>query len=48
MAASSIERVNEPAMSPTRFCENSASNHSNEKPFIGKVMPPCGPWNDRM
>ena len=35
-------------MSPTRVCENSASNQCSETPFIGKVTPPLGPWNDRM
>jgi hypothetical protein len=43
-----MERWNEPAISPTRVWENSASNQWSEMPFIGKVMPPCGPWNDRM
>jgi len=42
------ERRKEPLKSPTRCCSNSAANQCVENPFIGKVRPPSGPWNDRM
>ena len=48
LAAGMIERVKEPAMSPTRVCSTRAMNQCSDTPFIGNVMPPFGPWNDRM
>ena len=46
--ASTSERVMEAPKLPTICAWNRAWNQWNEKPFIGKVRPPAGPWKDRM
>ncbi len=43
-----IERCSEPAKSPTICFSNRFLNQCSETPFIGKVSPPDGPWNDRI
>ena len=41
-----IERCSEPAKSPTICFSNRFLNQCTDTPFIGKVSPPDGPWND--
>ena len=41
-----IERWSEPAKSPTICFSNRFLNQCTDTPFIGKVSPPDGPWND--
>ncbi len=45
---SAKDRPNEPQISPTACCSNRSENQCVETPFIGKVNPPCVPWNDRI
>jgi len=42
------ERENEPPKSPTACCSVRFLNQCSDDPFIGKVSPPSGPWNDRI
>ena len=42
------ERLKAAPMSTMPVPENTLPNHTSETPFIGKVRPPSGPWNDRM
>src|SRR5579859_1260266 len=42
------DRCSAPPISPTACCSNSRTNQRSETPFIGKVRPPSGPWNDRI
>ncbi len=44
---SSSERSKAEPMSTMPPPSQSFSNQWNEKPRIGKVMPPSGPWKDR-
>ena len=47
--AVSSERMKALGMSPIRpVPDSSCWNHSVECPTIGKLIPPFGPWNDRM
>ncbi|SMX48524.1 hypothetical protein MAA8898_03976 [Maliponia aquimaris] len=39
-------RTKLPQMSPTARCSNRSWNQCSETPFIAKVSPPRGPWND--
>ncbi len=47
ISASMMERRNAPPRSPTICVPNSRPNQCSDAPFIGKVRPPSGPWNDR-
>src|SRR5580704_12314803 len=46
MVANANDRASEPPKSPTAWVSNNRRNQWNENPFIGKVSPPSGPWND--
>ena len=48
MNASATDRRNAPPRSPTNCVPNKRPNQCSEAPFIGKVRPPSGPWNDRI
>ena len=48
IAASRIERSNEPLTSPVRTWVNRSTNQCSDNPFIGNTRPPRTSWNDRM
>ena len=48
IAPSISDRRKDPPKSPTIWVSNRFANHRVEKPRIGKVSPPSGPWKERM
>jgi hypothetical protein len=48
MKARMSDRVMEAPKLPTICAWNSAWNQWKEKPFMGNVRPPLGPWKERM
>ena len=48
ISPSSSERCSAAAEIADRLALEQAANQCSETPFIGKVRPPSGPWNDRI